>query len=116
MKISTRDLINGFTNTLCRYSQIDNIVNRLKFTPINLRSELAYLGEKGFELVNEIDSEEVRRQISFIGKQVLLFNRHRYTSQDMAEAINLYLRSRNSYRALWELLVLPYVIILGKMA
>lgn len=25
----------------------------------------------------------------------------------MAEAINLYLRSRNSYRALWELLVLP---------
>ena len=46
MKISARDLINGFTNTLCRYSQIDNIVNRLKITPINLRSELAYLGEK----------------------------------------------------------------------
>ena len=106
LKISTRDLINGFTNTLCRYSQIDNIVNRLKITPINLRSELAYLGEKVFELVNEIDSEEDRRQISFIGKQLLLFNRHRYTSQHMAEAINLYLRSRNSYRALRELLVL----------
>ena len=58
MKISTRDLINGFTNTLCRYSQIDNIVNRLKITPINLRSELAYLGEKVFELVNEIDSDK----------------------------------------------------------
>ena len=54
-----------------------------------------------------IDSEEDRRQISFIGKQLLLFNRHRYTSQDMAEAIHLYLRSRNSYRALRELLVLP---------
>ena len=82
MKISTRDLINDFTNTLCRYSQIDNIVNRLKITSINLRSELAYLGEKVFELVNEIDSEEDRRQISFNGKQLLLFNRHRYTSQE----------------------------------
>ena len=54
-----------------------------------------------------IDSEEDRRQISFIGKQLLLFNRHRYTSQDMAEAIHFYLRSRNSYRALRQLLVLP---------
>ena len=36
MKIATRDLINGFTNTLCRYSQIDKIIHRLQSTPINI--------------------------------------------------------------------------------
>ena len=59
---------------------------------------------------NEIESGDERRQVFFIGKQLMLFNRHRFSSDDMAEAINLYLRSRNSFnsfRALRELLILP---------
>ena len=110
MKIATRDLINGFTNTPRRYSQIDKIIHRLQSTSINIRSELVFLGKKVLELVNEIESEEETelqkcRQISFIGKQLLLFNCHRYSSHDMAEAINSYLRNRNSYRAFREVLV-----------
>ena len=58
MKIATRDLINGFTNTLCRYSQIDKIIHRLQSTPINIRSELVFLGKEVLEFVNEIESEE----------------------------------------------------------
>ena len=102
-----RDLVNGFTNTVCKFSQIDAIIDRLIVTPLNIKSELSYFGGKIIGLEDEIDCEEDRRQIIFIGKQLLLFNRHRYSSDDMAEAINLYLRSRNSYRALRELLVLP---------
>ena len=111
MKIATRDLINCFTNTLRRYSQIDKIIHRLQSTPIKIRSELVFLGKKVLELVNEIESEEETElqkclQISFIGEQLLLFNCHHYSSHDMAEAINLYLRSRNSYRAFRKVLVL----------
>ena len=106
-KISTRDLVNGFTNAVDKFSQIDAIINRLKETPINIKTELSNLGAKVLDLKNEIDSEDERRQVFFIGKQLMLFNRHRFTSDDMAEAINLYLRSRNSFRALRELLILP---------
>lgn len=59
------------------------------------------------QLQNEVEREEERRQVFFIGKQLMLFIRHCFSSDDMAEAINLYLKSRNSFRALRELLVLP---------
>ena len=41
------------------------------------------------------------------GKQFLAINGNCFYYEDMTEAINLYLRSRNSYRALREILVLP---------
>ena len=46
--------------------------------------------------------------MTFAGKQLLVFYGSRYSYDDMLGAINLYLRSRNSYKALREILVLPY--------
>ena len=37
----------------------------------------------------------------------MAFDCKRYSQDDMSDAINLYLHSRNSYRALREILVLP---------
>ena len=52
-----------------------------------------------------------QRKLSFIGKQIisLIVEQHgkRYSAESMTGAINLYLRSRSSYRALRELLDLP---------
>ena len=59
-----------------------------------------------FEVDDTLDSQK-RRQIGFIGKQLLAFDSKRYSTDNMADAILLYLRNRNSYRALREMLVLP---------
>ena len=107
MKVLTRDLINGFFSTVMKYSQIDMIIDRLKSTPVNVRYELSSLGNQVLNLADEVDVTDGRRQINFTGKQLLAFDRNRYSEDDMADAINLYLRSRNSYRALRDILHLP---------
>ena len=62
-------------------------------------------------LLDEFDIDEIdvkkRRQIKFIGTQLLALDCNRYTPDHMAHAVNLYLRSRNTYTTLRELLVLP---------
>ena len=47
-----------------------------------------------------------RRQIKFIGMQLLALVSNRYTPDLMSRAVTLYLRSRNAYTALRKLLVL----------
>ena len=111
-KLPIRDLINGFLNTLTHYSQIDAIVERLEITPLDCRSELHYAGRSVLNLCDELDGEfnwdtKKRRQVKFIGMQILAFDQKEYSADNMADTINLYLRSRNTYRALRELLVLP---------
>ena len=59
-----------------------------------------------FEVDDTLDLQK-RRQIGFIGKQLLASDSKRYSTDNMADAIHLYLRSRNSYRALRKMLVLP---------
>ena len=94
---------------MTRYSAIDNVLDRLRNTPVNVGVELKYLvGSKVLELTNELESTDVRhRQIAFTGKQLMAFDCNRYSQDDMSDAINLYLPSRNSFRALREILVLP---------
>ena len=57
------------------------------------------------------DDNNKQRQLSFIGKQLLALDAkphgRRYSAESMMKAIDLYLRSRNIYRALRVLLVLP---------
>ena len=109
-KIATRDIVDGFTCQLSRYSQIGAILDRLESTPLDIRSELRACGAKILDLANEIDDDDDaarKRRMTFTGKQILLLHKRSYSSDDMLDAINLYLRSRNSYRALRELLVLP---------
>ena len=123
MKVLIRDQMNWFSSTVTKYSQIDTIVDRLKSTPLNVPCELRSFGGKVLNLADEIESTDLqrRRKITFTGKQLLSLECNRYSKDDMTDAINLYLRSRNSYRALREILVLPsrntgVVITSGNMA
>ena len=107
-KVDTRDLLHGFSCTVTRYSAIDNVLDRRRNTPVNVGVELKYLESNVLESTNELEWTDVRhRQITFTGKQLVAFDCNRYSQDDMSDAINLYLRSRNSYRALREILVLP---------
>ena len=51
--------------------------------------------------------EDKQCRVTFLGKQVLSVIGNRYTNDDIGEAIHLFLRSRNSYRALRDILALP---------
>ena len=51
--------------------------------------------------------EEQRQKVSFLGRQLLLNHAHRFTGDDIKDALTIYLRSRSAYRALRENLVLP---------
>ena len=109
MKVKTRDLINKFSSTLTRFSQIDDIIDRLETTPVDVRCELRSCGDQVLILADEFDEDDAdkRQKVIFTGKQLLAFDSNRYSHEDMLEAINLYLRSRNSYRALRAIIILP---------
>ena len=109
MKVLTRDVLNWFSSTVIKYPQINKMVDRLKSTPLNITCELRSVGGKVLDLADELEStdSQVRRQITFTDKQRLSFGCNLYSKDDMTDAINLYLGSKNGYRALREILVLP---------
>ena len=80
------------------YPQIDKIVDRLKSTPLNVPCELRLVRGKVLDLEDELESTDLQMQlqITFTGKQLLSFGCNHYSKDDMTDAINLYLRSRNS--------------------
>ena len=92
-KVDTRDLLHGFSRTVTRYSAIDNVLDRLRNTPVNVGVELKYLGSKVLELTNELESTNVRhRQITFTGKKLMALSRGKIK----LPPINLYEISLNT--------------------
>ena len=80
-------------------------------TPLDFKSELRACGAKILDLASELEDDDCdggeRRKATFIGKQIMLLHKRSYSKDDMLDAINIYLRSRNSYRALRDMLTLP---------
>ena len=110
-KIAVRDIIDGFSNCVSKYSQIEAIISRLNSTSVDMCSEMQFIGNQILVVSTKEEDVQKRRQLVFLGKQVLSLDTRphgrRYSPECMTETINLYLRSQNSYRALSELLVLP---------
>ena len=80
------------------------------------RSVKIFLGYDGYGLwlgydYNESESdmmnEKKKRMIQFLGKQLIARDKRRYYSDNMKDAVNLFLRNRCAYKALRELLILP---------
>ena len=103
---------------------MDNILNRLKAASLDINSEIGFAGNILLSLLDEIEIDEIdvekRRLIKFIGTQLLAIVCDRYTPDLITHAVNLYLRSRNAYTTLRELLVYlfptRYAIILESKA
>ena len=60
-KVTTRDLINGFTNTLTQFSQTILTLDRLGNTPLRVFSDLGSYGDEVLGLVDEFDDENEER-------------------------------------------------------
>ena len=80
---SARDIISAFSNTVTKYSQIDCILNRLKAVSVDISSQIGFAGHILLNLLDEFDTDEIdvkkRRQIKFIGTQLLALVSNRYT-------------------------------------
>ena len=58
MKVFIRDLVHGFSVTIAKYSQIDAVIDRLRITPLDLRSELRSAGRKFLSICVDFDEDE----------------------------------------------------------
>ena len=100
-KVDIRDLLHGFSCTVTRYSAIDNVLDRLRNTPVNVGVELKYLESKVLELTIELESIDVRhRQITFTGKQLMALSRGklklpRINLYDLSQYYYAFFKSRN---------------------
>lgn len=54
MNAPTGDLINGFTNTLTKFSQVNLILDRLENTKAKVLSELSSYGNQVLGLVSDV--------------------------------------------------------------
>ena len=63
--------------------------------------------ESESESESEMMNEKKKRIIQFLLKQLIAHDKRRYYSDNMKDAVNLFLRSRCAYKALRELLILP---------
>ena len=55
MKIAIRDIIDGFSNRVSKYSQIDAIIARLIAKPVDIHTDLRFMANK---ILNTCDNEE----------------------------------------------------------
>ena len=112
MIVNIRELIDSFQCKLTLYSQINKIITYLTCTPINIRSDLKYIGERFKYLVNhsEEHDDEIKKKLDFLCTQMVLHANdtggHRYDVSTVRNALEIFLRSRNAYKALREYLIL----------
>lgn len=98
------------TNQITYYSQVKKIIMQLEKTPLDLWTELQACGGEIINLADELDDDTgggEARKTKFIGKHFFLLHKRSYSKYDMLDAISIYLRSWNTYRALRDWLTRP---------
>ena len=112
--VPTRCLVGKFTAKLETYSQLNAILEMMDDLEQNLDGELKSCSEKLSKLNLTTTTEDVTKyhRINFLCDQMELnaVKQHgaRCNPGTMKDSINLYLRSRNCYNAICELMVLPH--------
>ena len=110
--IPTRHLVGKFSAKLETFSQLISIIEMMDTLQPNLGDELIAATKHLKELIADNADQYNYNRINFICDQMELnaVKQHgeQYNGNAMREAINLYLRSRNCYNALLQLLVLPH--------
>ena len=107
-------LSSSFQKRLTLFSQIPKIMDTLKESKEEFHAEILALSEKISTLCEEnFTNDATTKKITFICNQLKVCakpGKHQgkqYESYLISEAANLYLRNRNSYRALRTILTLP---------
>lgn len=111
MVVNIREFIDSFQCKLILYSQIDKIITHLTDFPINLQNDVKHVGEHFRTLVHSELDEAKRKKLDFLFNQMILHAKdiggHRFDVSTVRDALEIFLRSRNAYRALRDYLILP---------
>ena len=114
--ISLTDILRtSFQYKLTLFSQLDQIIERVESSVINFQSELNAIGKKlSLICVETADntSHSMNKRIEFLSNQLIAHSSYghmgkKYDPYMISDSVNLYLRSRNAYKALRSLLILP---------
>ena len=110
-KVSIRDIL-GYQHKLQRWSQLDNIIARLRNSDIDPILALSdTLADTARSLKNYVTDEK----INFLLDQIIMLhispNGRRHTIQIIIQAIRFFLSSRSCYKQLKPMLSLPSVIV-----
>ena len=111
--VNVRELIDSFQCKLTLYSQIEKMIAYLTNSPIIMNNDLRYVGEYFKALVynfGEID-ETKKKKLDFLCNQMILHavntGGHRFEVSTFRDALEIFLRSRNAYKALRQYVILP---------
>ena len=99
--------VKWFTNTITKFLQMDQILDRLNGIKINVCWEIRLIGNTALKIAEEMDSFKTQKhQFQNVGRKLSLLKntpyyrpRH-YNKYQIIKAINLLPRNRTSYRAL----------------
>ena len=98
--VNIRHLIDAFNWRLTLFSQVNSIISYLDTFPIDFQNDISHIGKYFGALID--DSEDIaegkKKKLNFLCSQMCL---HGY------DALEIFLRSRNVYKALREYLILP---------
>ena len=112
VKVPMREILTAFSAKLEFYSEINEMITKLTEYTIDINSYLSKFSNELKELTNfDIEGSKGKR-IDFLADQLHLNTYElqgiRYSSDTITQALNLFLRSRNSYNSLRETLLLPH--------
>lgn len=117
-RIDIRDLL-GFRWKLERWSQLEAIITRTRLHELSYTAEISCVVDSLRQKLDSCDIDDDKRlRISFLLEQFELLetskNSRRYSSETMKSATSLFLRSRNAYSCLRNLLCLPHADTIRK--
>ena len=104
-RFNIRAMIDSFHYKLTSYSQLNDII-----CPLNIQNDLKHVGEHFTKLANDtnFDNKE-KKKIAFLCNQMILHGKEsggrKYNANDIRDALEIFLLSRNAYRALWDYLI-----------
>ena len=103
----------SFQYKLTLYSQLCKILEKVETSTVNIQSVMKVVGEELMSLCQRT-TDGNKKKIELICKQLIVHSsleiiEVRNTIHTLSDDINFFLRSRNAYKALRSLLVLPCV-------
>ena len=114
--INLRDVIPSFDWTIRLFSELDNIVNKVRKFPMNIQTEIKQVADTLKSQCDDSDAIDIpiKRRVNFLCAQLKLCcvisdNGRRYTAELMQTAIEHILRSRSYYKVLLNILALPSI-------
>lgn len=105
-QVSVRDLL-GFQCKLERWSQLENVINRIKNGTLGLSTEIKEIVKILERILDYCDNDTMWFLLEQLLLQTTSSHRRRYSAKAMNTAISLYLNSKSCYRLLRTILALP---------